>query len=71
MVEMLNYRDAAKLLGIPIGTLYSWVASGRVSYVRLGPRLVRFQKDTLEGLIRRNTILTQQQPVDNKEPAYA
>ena len=47
MAPMLTYREAATLLGVPIGTLYAWVHTRAIPHVRLGPRLVRFSRDAL------------------------
>jgi excisionase family DNA binding protein len=54
--EMLSYRQAAKFLGVPIGTLYAMVCRHRLAHVRLGPRLVRFSRSKLEELVHENTI---------------
>ena len=48
MQSKLNYRDAAALLGVPVGTLYAWVARQQVPHIRLGRRLVRFDAGELE-----------------------
>ncbi|MGQ0506758.1 MAG: helix-turn-helix domain-containing protein [Myxococcaceae bacterium] len=48
-MEMLNYPDAARLLGVCVGTLYCWVHERRIPHVRLGPRLVRFRRAELDG----------------------
>lgn len=46
--DMLNYREAAQLVGVPVGTLYTWVHEERIPHVRLGARLVRFPRVELE-----------------------
>jgi excisionase family DNA binding protein len=40
--EMLDYRQVARLIGVPIGTVYAWVHARTIPHHRLGPRLVRF-----------------------------
>lgn len=40
---LLNYRDAAALLRLKVGTLYSLVHSKQIPHLRLGRRIVRFQ----------------------------
>jgi excisionase family DNA binding protein len=40
--NMLSYIDAARFLGVKLGTLYALVSQHRVPHVRLGRRLVRF-----------------------------
>lgn len=44
---LLRYEDAAKLLRMPKGTLMNWTAAGRVPYVRMGPKSVRFERAAL------------------------
>lgn len=46
-VERINYRAAARLLGIPVGTLYCLVSQNRVPHIRLSKRLVRFDPEQL------------------------
>lgn len=45
--QMMTYRQAAELLQLPIGTVYSMVSHHRIPHVRLGPRLVRFCRDEI------------------------
>ena len=45
--EMLDYRQAARLCGLKVGTLYSMVARREIPHVRLGRRLVRFRRPSL------------------------
>lgn len=42
--DLLTYPDAARILGLPVGTLYSLVSRRDVPHVRLGPRTVRFER---------------------------
>lgn len=48
---LLTYPEAAHLLAIPIGTLYSLVHQRRIPHVRLGKRFVRFDPDDLAAWI--------------------
>lgn len=54
--DMLGYRDAAALLGVPLGTLYSWVSKRCVPHIRLGPKLVRFSRDDLAQWIQSRRV---------------
>ena len=54
--EMLDYREAATLLGIKVGTLYSLVSRRQVPFVRLGNRLIRFPRPTLEAWIEARLV---------------
>jgi predicted DNA-binding transcriptional regulator AlpA len=47
----LNYRDAALLLGIPVGTLRSMVCRRQVPHIRISPRVVVFDVAALEEWI--------------------
>lgn len=44
---MIGYADAARYLGVPLGTLYYWVSLRCIPHIRLGPRLVRFDRGEL------------------------
>ena len=46
--EFLSYKEAAIFLNLPLGTLYALVSQKRIPHVRLGNRLVRFQKSQLQ-----------------------
>lgn len=46
--QMMTYRQAADLLQLPIGTVYSMVSRHDIPHVRLGPRLVRFCRDEID-----------------------
>jgi excisionase family DNA binding protein len=48
MSDKLNYKQAAELLGVPVGTLYAWVFQGKIPHHRFGKRLVRFLKQDLD-----------------------
>jgi excisionase family DNA binding protein len=54
--EMLSYREAARLLGLPVGTLYTLVHTRRVPHVRLGGRLVRFSRLELERWVNERIV---------------
>lgn len=49
--ELLTYADAAKLLGMKVGTLRNWVWKKRIPHIRLGKQLVRFRRADLESWI--------------------
>lgn len=50
--EMLNYEQAAKLLGIGLNTLRRMVARGVVQPIRLGPRRIGFPESELRAQFR-------------------
>jgi excisionase family DNA binding protein len=54
--SMMTYRDVAAALGVPVGTVYSWVHTGAIPHVRLGPRLVRFSRASIEGWLAARSV---------------
>jgi len=52
---MLDYRAAARLLCVAVGTLQAWVSTGRVDlpFVRYSDRTVRFIEEDLVDWIER------------------
>lgn len=55
-MEMLNYADAARMIGVPVGTLYSWVGRRQIPHVRLGPRLVRFRRAEIDAWLAQKHV---------------
>ena len=53
---LLTYEEAAELLGLKLGTLYSLVSTRRIPHVRLSGRLVRFERSTLEEYIAERRV---------------
>lgn len=51
MTPRLSYRDAARLLGIPVGTLRSMVCRRQVPHIRISARVVVFDVVALEEWI--------------------
>lgn len=51
LADKVRYPEAAQLVGVPLGTLYSLVSRRQVPHIRLGPRLVVFSKIELESWI--------------------
>lgn len=51
MIPPLNYREAARMLGIPVGTLRSMVCRRQVPHIRISPRIVVFDVAALEAWI--------------------
>jgi excisionase family DNA binding protein len=59
---LLDYEQAAKLLGVAVRTLQRWVREGRIDYIRLPQRGawsgVRFSRDRLMLWIERHVVHT-------------
>ncbi len=51
--RMLTYQQLSAWWGVPLGTLYAWVADGAIPHVRLGSRCVRFERTALEEWLAR------------------
>ena len=49
---LLDYKALAKLLGLPVGTIHAWVHNKKIPHYRLGPRLVRFDAEEIQGWLR-------------------
>ena len=45
--DSLDYDEAARLLGLCVGTLYALVSRRQLPHFRLGPRIVRFSRKRL------------------------
>ena len=58
MDAMLNYAQAAEILGLPVGTLYAMVAKRNIPHIRLGRRLVRFSREALERWVKEHAVET-------------
>jgi excisionase family DNA binding protein len=48
--KLLTYKQAAELLGFPVGTLRTWKMQGKLKSVQFG-RAVRFQESYINQLI--------------------
>lgn len=46
--SLLTYEEASGFLSIKVNTLYAMVAQKRIPHIRLGSRLVRFDRQALE-----------------------
>ncbi len=59
---VVNYREAAELLGVPVGTLHSWVHRKAIPHLRFGRRLVRFEVDALRMWVASRRVETNAGP---------
>lgn len=59
MNDLIGYREAARMLGLPIGTLYSMVSKRHLPHLRLGPRLVRFDPVALQQWVESHRVGTE------------
>lgn len=54
--KILNYKQAAEYLGIPIGTLYAMVSKRQLPHLRFGNRFVRFKESDLIAWINEHKV---------------
>jgi excisionase family DNA binding protein len=54
--ELMTYAEAAVLLNVPKGTLYTWVFEKRVPHIRLGKRMVRFSRLQIAKWLQANNV---------------
>ena len=47
--DIIGYREASDLLGVPKGTVHCWVSRRLLPHLRLGKRLVRFRRAELQA----------------------
>jgi excisionase family DNA binding protein len=52
MNPRLSIQETADYLGICSKTVRRYIAEGRLKAVRIGPRLIRVERDSLEALMR-------------------
>ena len=45
MSELLDLREGARVLGLSVHTLRSWISQRRITYVRLGRRVLVRSED--------------------------
>jgi len=54
--DIISYSEAATLLGLPIGTVYSLVSQKRIPHIRLGNRLVRFSVSEIQNWLHSHRV---------------
>lgn len=52
---LLSERDAAKLLGVSPRTLWSLRKAGRIPFVEISPRCIRFSRSDLAAWVARQS----------------
>ncbi len=60
-VRLLSYSQASEMLNVKVNTLYGWVARKVIPFVRLGPRVVRFDRAELEAWVGARSVQPVQQ----------
>ena len=52
----LTYAQASRKLQVKKGTLYAWVSRRVIPFVRLSPRVVRFNRADLDTWLRSRSV---------------
>ncbi len=60
--NLINIREAAKLMAVSPTTLYAWASAGRIPYVRLGSRCIRFQISKMLDFINNKSVSEAEKP---------
>jgi excisionase family DNA binding protein len=63
-LDKVRYREAGRITGLPVSTLYSMVSRRQVPHIRLGPRLVVFSRTELEAWMSTGRVPTKNTPHD-------
>lgn len=51
MEDLIDYEDAAKILGIEVVTVKKWVKTGRIPCIKFSSRCTRFKRSDLDKFI--------------------
>ncbi len=54
--KLLSYRQVSDVLGVKLGTVYSWVSRNRIPHIKLGPRCVRFDAELLQDWVASHRV---------------
>lgn len=49
---MISITETAEFLGVSTKTVRRYIADGKLSAVRMGPRLIRVDKSSIQALMR-------------------
>ncbi|AZS08240.1 excise [Mycobacterium phage IronMan] len=52
MPARASIQQTADYLGVSTRTVRNYIAAGKLKAVRLGPRLIRVERDSVEALMR-------------------
>jgi len=51
-----TYEDVARFLRVKTETVYVWRARGRIPYIKLSPRVVRFDPDAIRDWVQSSEL---------------
>jgi excisionase family DNA binding protein len=58
--RLLTYAELSRETGIAKGTLYAMVSGGRIPYVRIGKRSVRFSRNAINEWLAVNAVSSEE-----------
>lgn len=61
--EHLSYAEMSRWLNLPLATLYTLVHRNEIPHLRLGRRLVRFERRAIEQWLTKRRRSDRQQPI--------
>jgi excisionase family DNA binding protein len=56
---LMNIRGVSVLTSLSIGTLYHFVSQGRIPFIRISKRCIKFRRSDIEAWLLEKTILPQ------------
>lgn len=56
-MELLTIKEAVSILKVSKRTLYNWIKAGKLPYIKLSNRTLRFKETDIMRLIVENTIV--------------
>ena len=63
---LMNYQETAEMLSVKLGTLYAWVCERKIPHIRLGTRLIRFDRSEIERWIDNSHVEAQPRNANSK-----
>lgn len=52
-MELITRAQAAKELNVSQSTIYNWTRAKRIPHYKIGPRLVRYEKNEIQEFVER------------------
>lgn len=56
MRKLLKIEEAAEILGVSVGSMQGMVKRNSVPYIRLTPRVIRFDEEELQKFLEKRTV---------------
>ena len=56
MDDLITYKEVARIINAPVGTVYALVSQGRIPYIRIGGRFIRFRPADIQAWIASHQV---------------